>query len=91
MKTLLKADGHGNDIHDPSLGLRHLLKAKNNVMSELIGRVVIHIFDQDAELLLLLLLAFIDITELHGRIQDLFAHLLADIRGVVQGFGNRAF
>ena len=47
---LLEVYADGDDIHCPALGLCHLLKTENDIMSELIRGVIVHIFYQYAEL-----------------------------------------
>ena len=82
--SALKFFIQGKDIHDPALGLRHLLKAQNNIMAKLIGSLVFHIFHQNTDLFFFFLQTSVDIAHFHGSLQDFFTHFLAYVRGVVQ-------
>ena len=80
----LELHGHRNDVHDPAFRLSFLFKAQNQLVSELIGRVIIHVFNQNAELFLLFLKTFVGIPQFNGGFQDLSAHFLTDISGMVE-------
>ena len=81
---------HGDDIHVPAFGLRHLAKAVNDIIAELVRSQIIHIFDDNAHTGVVPL-ELADIAHLRGGLQNLPLGCLADVGGVVQRLGNGTF
>ena len=46
-RHLLEVYIDGDNIYRPTFRFRHLFETQYNIMAELVGSVVIHIFDQD--------------------------------------------
>ena len=90
-RLALEIHAHGDDIDGPALRLSHLLEAQDDIVAELVGRIAVHVFDDDAELAFPLLKTLIYITQLHGGLQDPPLHFVADVGGIVEAFGHGAF
>ena len=80
----------GNDVHGPAVRFGHLLEAQHDVVAELVGGVVLHVFHQNAQLFFPFLPTLVHITQLHGGLQNFLAHFLADVAGVVQALRDSA-
>ena len=81
---------HRHNIDRPALRLRHLPETENDVVSELVWRVIVHVFNNNAELLFPAHHALIVIAKLHRCFQNFLAHLVTDVGGIVQTLRHRA-